>query len=167
MVVDFVVLLLAFTRSNGFLVDVDVEFSFLNLVVVVVELSFLRVLVLGGVDLDDAFLEVTLVLFLEGLRLLDLTVLVEVSLDFIVLVWFLEELRLLELSDLEEVLPVFMGLVWFLEELRLLDLMVLVLFLEVKVLGLIGLVWFLVEWRVVFLSLWCCFWSSSIVLLWS
>lgn len=52
--VAFVVLLLAFTRSNVFLVDV--EFSFLNFVVVVVEFSFLRV-VLDGVSLDDAFLE--------------------------------------------------------------------------------------------------------------
>ncbi|WJX53501.1 hypothetical protein P8452_39486 [Trifolium repens] len=95
------------SRSIGFLVDV--EFSFLNLVfVVVVELSFLRLLVLGGVGLDDVLLELSLVWFLEGLRLLDL----------IVLVWFLEELRLLDL----------MVLVWFLE-VKLLGLINLVWFL--------------------------------------
>jgi len=60
-VVAFEVLLFAFTRSNVFLVGV--EFSFLNFEVVV-ELSFLRV-VLEVVGLDDAFLELTLVWFLE------------------------------------------------------------------------------------------------------
>lgn len=89
MTVDFVVF--ALMRSSDFVefvvVDFDVEFSFL--VLKIVELSFLRLVVVVSVSFVVGF-----VWFLEG---------VFVLLDLIVLVWFFEMLIGL------------INLVWFLE----------------------------------------------------
>lgn len=90
MTVDFVVF--ALMRSSDFVefavvVDFDVEFSFL--VLKIVELSFLRLVVVVSVSFVVGF-----VWFLEG---------VFVLLDLIVLVWFFEMLFGL------------INLVWFLE----------------------------------------------------
>jgi len=97
--VAFVVLLLAFARSNGFEVeetvlgfdvgDFEVTLSFLMIFVAVEMLSFLRAVSVVGLVLEVE-------LSLSGL----VWFLVEMLLDsFVVLVWFLEE-RILDLRVL-------------------------------------------------------------------
>jgi len=127
--VAFVVLLLAFARSNDFEVETvlgfdvgDFEVTLSFLIFVAVELlSFLRTVLVVGLGLDVELVELSL----SGL----VWFLVEVLLgNFVVLVWFLEE-RMLDLRVL----------VWFLEEM-LSDLIVLVWFFEERAVGLMSLV---------------------------